>query len=382
MAWDFIVTDLFGVPLGDAIKADSRTVTLPHLRTPSATFTIPLWDSLAPTLRNTDCLLKCYRTDPVLGTRTLAFNGPVVSVQGTAQTGEQSLSVTAAGPFWRLTKRLIPASKQTTGYSYGSLLALADLGTIARSIIQDTNAAAFGAGFTGIDLGTHTDATTGWVSRWYNKNVAEAIAELAAGINSFEFRVRMTEPTGYANVNGWPRIGLFDDAPIIGVTRPDAIFEYGTTRPNVDSYEDTVDRSSMINDAIVSVQGWPDGVERNTDLSLKYNQQERFDTTSINARGLFEEVVSDAGILDDTNRQKIGDYHVALRKNPLQRITFKPKVNARPAPLIDYDVGDTVRARAFIRGVTQFDALFRIWGVKFNIDTNGNEDVELELVMP
>ena len=103
---------------------------------------------------------------------------------------------------------------------------------------------------------------------------------------------------------------------------------------------------------------------------------------AITNRGLYEEVVNDAGVLDDALRGKIGDFHVGLRKQPRERILFKPAVNARPAALVDYQPGDTVRARAVVRGNLRFDALFRIWGITFDVDENGNENVELELVQP
>ncbi len=84
----------------------------------------------------------------------------------------------------------------------------------------------------------------------------------------------------------------------------------------------------------------------------------------------------------DAIRTGIVDYHLAYRKNPRQIINFKPAVNARPAPFVDYNVGDFVRARATVNGVLRFDATFRVWGVTFDIDVNGNENVDLELVTP
>ncbi len=383
--WQFILTDLLGNVHGEVTNAASRKITLPHLRVPAASFTIPISDPLASTVLDTDCLLKAYRTDPVTAQKFLAFHGPVVSAEENAEATAKSVAVTCAGPFWRLSKRLIPSSKLQTGTQYGSEAGLLDLGSIAQTILQDVNS----EHFTGIDLGTHAASTSGWVGKWYLKNAAEAIAELAAGLNSFEMRVRPTEATGYANPHGWPRIGLLDVAPIIGGSQPDAIFEYGTGHANVETYKRSVSREGLLTSALISVSGWPDSVEKwdhdsdpLTAAVDKYSLIEVDDATAQNARGLFEEVVNDAGILDDTLRQGVAQFHVDIRKNPRQLITFKPVVNARPAPFVHYEVGDTVRARAVVNGILRFDANFRIWGITFDVDQNGNENVELELVMP
>jgi hypothetical protein len=384
--WQFILTDLLGNVHGEVTNASARKVTLPHLRVPAASFTVPIENDLAPTVLDTDCLLKAYRIDPVTAQKDLAFHGPVVSAEENSEATAKTVAVVAAGPFWRLSKRLIPASKLKTGVSFGAAGALQDLGTIAQTVLSDVN----GAHFTGIDLGTSAASTSAWVGKWYLKNAAEAIAELASGLNSFEHRIRPTEPAAYANPQNWPRIGLFDVAPIVGVSQPDAIFEYGTGQANVETYKRAVSRDGLLTDALISVSGWPDSVEKvNTTvppatpvMADKYHLIEVIDATQVNARGLFEEVVSDAGILDDTLRQNVAQFHVDIRKNPRQLITFKPVVNARPAPFVHYNVGDTVRARAVVNGILRFDANFRIWGITFDVDQNGNENVELELVMP
>lgn len=385
--WQFILTDLQGNSYGEVTQAASRKVQLPHLRVPSASFTIPIWHSLGPTLMDSDCLLRCYRIDPVTTQRDLAFHGQVVTAEENAEGGAQTISVTAAGPFWRMAKRIIPGSKLSSGVQYGAEGSLLDLGTVARTVLSECN----GVHYTGIDLGTHEASISGWVGPWWLKNAAEGIAELAGGLNSFEHRVRPTEVTAHGNPQGWPTIGLFDVAPILGDTRPDAIFEYGTQRANVASYTRSTTRDSLLTRAILSVQGWPDSVDRDpppegspegTLGPEKYHLVQRENASAMALRGLYEEVVSDAGVLDDDLRASIGDFHVEVRKQPRQQITFKPAQNARPAPFVDYNVGDFVRARAIVAGLTRFDAQFRIWGVSFDVDQNGNENVELDLVMP
>lgn len=382
MAWQFLLTDLYGNVHGEVTKASDRRVSLPHMRVPTASFTISLWDPLADPLVNSECLLRCYRIDDRTGQRNLAFHGPVIGVDENAEGMTQTIAVSAAGPFWRLTKRIIPASKTKAGFSAGSEAGQWDLGHIAQAILNDVN----GVDFTGITNGQFAGSINGWVAKWYLKNAAEGIAELAAGFGSFEHRVRPLEPTVFANARNWPKIGELDLMPTLGQTRPDAIFEYGTPRANVASYRRSSSWDTLVNNALVSVGGWPDGVEKvpNTgDPGIdKYALVETGDATSMNRFGVMEDVVSDAGILDDNLRLQLGQHHLSVRARPRQQITFKPATGAKPAPFVDYEVGDTVRARAVVGGSVRFDALFRIWGVNFTLDQNGNEDVELELVIP
>jgi hypothetical protein len=369
MAWSFVLTNLSGTTFGELTNADERKVTLPHLRVPSATFKIPLEHPRAADLLDNDCLLECWRTDPVTAQKDLAFRGPIVTVEEGGEGGVKTVNGTAAGPFWRLTKRVIPQSAAISGYTIAST----ELGLIARDVIDSLNV----VHYTGISKGTHaTTGITATVGPWFLKNGAEAIAELSSGLGSFEYEVAPVKNANTFSPGGWPEIGVLNVAPIIGVTRPDAIFEYGGSgRPNVASYSRTVDRSGLLNEALVSVQGWPDAAAGHALLA-------RSDVGSIAARGLFTEVVNDAGILDDSMREKLGDEHLYYRKNPRTRITFSPVRNANLRPFVHYKTGDTVRARATVNGSLRFDAWFRIWGVEIGITKNGDEEVTLEMVMP
>lgn len=368
--WSFVITDLQGAVQGELTNADERKVTDPWLRIPTASCNIPLWHPMANTVMGTDTLLKCYRKSDITGVKRLAFCGPVVTAEEVGQSGQQSIGITAQGPFARLQNRLLGRTK--SGISYTNT----ELGQIARNILTEAN----GLDYTGISLGTYTttgiNASTG---TWWLKPASEAIAEIGGGLNSFEWRVRPTEPTsGLA----WPRIGLFDVAPetSFSVLRPDAVYEYGTPRANVSEYRRKVSRETMLNRAFISVQGWPDSPAKSGTVVQDLIQRQ--DLPSLAARGLFEAVVPDGGVIDSTLRTKIADFHLAVRKNPRQQITFTPAPNSRPVPYDDYGVGEQIRARAVVRGVVRFDAVFRVWGLTFNIDKNGNERIELELIEP
>lgn len=365
--FQYILTDLSGVTLGEVAQADDRKVSLPLLRLPTAQFKMPLWHSLADTVLNTDTLLKVYRWTAADNTKRLLFNGPVISAEEVGENLTQSIAVNAAGPFWRLGKRLIGTTK--AGYSQG-LTGAVDLGQIMQNLLLAAN----GVEYTGIAQGTLTASVSGVGGPWHLKPIAECIAELTTGLNSPEFEIVPTEPTGVGQP--WPQIGTMNVAPLIGgVNRPDAILEYGTPRANVAEYKRAITRDGILTKGYISLNGWPDGAGAADVLTST-------DSAARTARGLLESVVPDGGITYDSLRQLLVDEHIRIRKNPKQVITFVPAMNARPAPYVDYNVGDFVRARAVVRGSVRFDAMFRIWGITFNVDKNGNEKIELELVMP
>lgn len=110
VVWKFGLCDLAGVNIGEVVNAYDRTLNLPLNGNPTAQFRIRLDDPLADEIisRNGDCLVKVYQT--VAGTPTLRFIGDILTVEegGPVKDGEGvSITVTAAGPLWRLSKRLL-----------------------------------------------------------------------------------------------------------------------------------------------------------------------------------------------------------------------------------------------------------------------------------
>lgn len=365
MGWELIATDLNGNVHGEITNATNRKVSLPHMGVPTASCSIPLSHPLANTLLDTDCLIKAYRSDPVYGTRSLVFHGPVVTAEESADENGQTVAINASGPFWRLTKRVLTTSK--SGIKFGPKA----LSQIAHEMLSTAN----GYSFTGISEGTRD--STGVISGelgpiWLDKTVASAISELHVGLDSFEYVIEPTEPTEVGGVGGWPQIGEMNIEAFVGENRPDAIFEYGTTKANVKSYKRSVSRENLLTRAVISVEGWPDNPVEDRGLITR--------TQNTATRGVFEEEVPHNSVSNDGFRQQIADFHLKYRKDPRQIITFTPVKNARPSPITDYTVGDIVRARAMVNGVVRFDYEFRVWGISFDIDVNGNETVELQLV--
>lgn len=375
--WSFVLTDLQGVVHGELLGAEQRKVSDPWMRVPTASCLIPLWHPLALTVLTTDCLLKCYRTDIVTGTRTLVFHGPVISIEEVGESLSQSIAIAAVGPEWRLQKRLLGITK--AGIEFGTVAAQIDLSLIGKQIVDAAN----GRGETGISTNTAHGAiftNTGQVGstgKWWLKPAAEALNEVAGGLNSFEWRVRPTEAIAFGT---FPRIAVIDFRPETSfrTTRPDAVYEYGTTKANVASYNRKISRETLVNLVKVTLPGWPDTPASGPAGDLVTKQ----DATSIATHGFYEEVVPDGGIIDTALRGQLADLHIAVRKNGRQQITFSPAPDARPCPYIDYFPGEQIRARAVVRGVTRFDALFRVWGLSFDIDAQGSETVEVELIEP
>jgi hypothetical protein len=361
-----VITDMAGAVIGPLRGAKALTISLRHKGLPTVGLQVPLWHPYAEHLISQDVLLKVYRRD-TLGTNKLLFIGPVLGAEENGDTLNQTLAVTAVGPFWRLTKRRIGMTK--AGIEFGSEATPVDLARIARDALVTAN----GAGYTGIEAPVdpaHTQIANGGTGIMWVKNVAELITELAAGLNSFDFRVDPIEPTNVGKA--FPQIGYLNIQPMIGSSKPNVIFEYGTGRANVASYSRSISRDEMLNQAIVNVQGWPDA--SSGDLIV------RNDTAAQTARGLLQEVVPDGGITDDTMRTQIADEHLKYRSSPKVIVKFTPVLNAVPSPFVHYDVGDWVRARAVVRESVRFDSMMRIWGLTLSIDDGGNESTELQLV--
>lgn len=361
--WTFILTDLNGAVLGELIGATNQTISLPLNRVPTVSFQLPLWHPLGDTVLTQDALVKVYRRD-ILGTQRLVFCGPLTDSEENGDALNQSIAATASGPFIRLTNgRVIGTTKAGIKFPASGTASYA---VIAQQIITTAN----GSGYTGIENGTITGTiASGAVGPYYLKNPGEALAEISSGINTFDWEIAPTEPTNVGKA--WPQIGTFNAYNLLGQQRPNAILEYGTPRANVTGYDRKVART-YANSVIVPTSGWPDG----TALDLIT----RTDATSITNRGLWEVVANDAGVVDTTLRQKIGDEHLKYRKDPHQIVTFTPAVNTRPAIFTDYIVGDWIRARAVVRSSVRFDSMFRIWGATFSLDQNGNESLDLQLV--
>lgn len=359
--WRFMLTDLHGVVLGELTNTSSRQVTLPLNRVPTASFQILANHYLAPYfMDNTwDGLLKCYRNN------TLRFIGPIVSTNEAFDSNSQTIAVNAASPLWRLTYRLLGTSP--TGFSYGNASTTYDMGFIAQQVLAAANAVEY----TGISSGSTVASVNSSVGTWWYKDALTALGEMSVTNDSFDFECAPTEPTSVGQP--WPQIGVFNVMPTLGTTKPNAIFEYGTSPGNVVSYGRQIDRTAMCTFGYIQQPAVSDysGVLTSSDA------------TAIAARGIFQALIDNGGVEWTVLRQAIADMNVQVRKVARQVVTFVPAPNSLIKPFDDYGVGDQVRARIIgPTGIVALDAMMRVWGITIAINDNGDEEPSLELIHP
>jgi hypothetical protein len=356
-----VLTDLHGTQLGDITNALNTSIVLPLNRLPTASFQIPIQHKLAKYFADPtwDGIVKAYRNG------VLRFCGPVVSsAEAFDASNGQTIAVNAAGPFWRLAFRLLGTN--AAGWSLGNASTTYDLGYIAGQMLAAANA----QGYTGIETGTLNPSENGSAGVFWFQPVDTAIAQMSTGLNSFDFEVAPTEPTNTGQA--FPRLGLFNTYNVMGSVKNNAIFEFGTTKANVTSYGRQIDRSQLCN------FGWIEQPAVSDYSGILTSQ----DAASQAARGVYMALIDNGGVEWDVLRQALADANVAIRKQARQVVTFTPKPNATPSPLDDYIVGDQVRARIVVNGVSWLDAMMRVWGITFALDNQGNETPTLELIHP
>lgn len=141
--WKFLLTSMSGLIIyGELTNAIERTVTEPLMGTPSLSCTIRLDHPLANTVLNEECLIKAYRGSILL------FHGPVITSEEVGSDNARTIRITAAGAWWRASKRLLRGSLTEDGYS--------DVANSTENLMKQIMGHANGAGtavpeyFTGI----------------------------------------------------------------------------------------------------------------------------------------------------------------------------------------------------------------------------------------
>lgn len=353
MPWRFEATSLTGEPFGEIDNATGRTVTIPLSRQRTCSFQLSLRHRLADRLLSSDALIKCYDDN------TLRFHGLVSSAEEVAKEGGGgTVQFTCTDPFFRLFKRRI--GKTMPGYTQGTALAPVERGLIAKGIIDATNAEKE----TGIrTVAPVTPSSSTFVGPWPYKQAAEAIQELAATLDGYEWDLFPIEYSA-------GKIAEFRTYGAIGTTQVNAAFEYGHGKHNVKSYKRPVSLEGMLNQGISLPPGFPD---QSTQQVLTWKDQ-----AAINRWGLYEDLVDSNLIVDDL-RLKLLQEHVRVRKNPRQIWSFEPILDFSTGKVpnfgIDYTVGDIVpfRVKVNINGqeVTRADVFVRVFSASFSIDDNG-----------
>lgn len=381
MSWSTVLLDdLLGNAVGEVAKPYDRRISFRMRRLATQSFRVRLDDPLADPLLEGRVLAKTY--EGIEGAWDLRFVGDVVTAEEKGSESDKRVEVACADPFGRLSRRLI--GKYQGGFSRP---VAQDRGLTVFELLAQANA----EGDTGIRQGTLEGSASDIAGPWAFKPFAETVAELAAPLDGFDWRMRAVEPfldsAGYPHPR--PVVGYLDIAPFFGALRPDAIFEYGTGRKNVRDYNRAVTKEGLANAAYSLPPGYPESAyptaEQLAAGQIPLNVQSNSDPVAADEWGL-NEVVVPSDVTSDDLRAQLAIAHVQIRKTPRQIITFDPvreDVGVQvPQFKQDYDVGDLVPFRAINpeTGSVRVDAVMRIYGVDVSIESEGQEQMTLTLV--
>ena len=365
MAWQFVLANRStGAAIGEVTDASDRSINFGLSTMNSASFKINVEHPLASSLLDDEPLVLIYSKPSGATTGTLMMVCEIVTVEEAVKDGSATIAVTLAeAGYFRLQRRLIGRTNATAAFSSGTVAVPVSRATAAAAVIDEVNAAFFGWG-SGVTKGTMTAGGTTVAGPWYFKPAMEALIDLAFASDGFDFVFDPVLPT--AGI-----VASFRCALNIGSAKPEAIFEYGTGQRNVIEYKRQVTRDSLVTDAYVLPDGYPD----NTAGAVSYVGS----STGHFERGSWEAAIP-SDLTSALSRDSLANQHVALRFRPRQRIEFVPGANA-PVYGVDYSVGDTVTARAeHPSNAIRFNAAFRVYGAAVSLSDEGLERVALTLL--
>lgn len=299
------------------------------------------------------------------GSKTLQGHHTLITAEEVVdEEGRGSVAATFADPYWVTLRRL--CGKSAAGYSMGTALAPVDRGAIVTDLVNATNVESP----TGLRMGTVTPSSNTYVSGWSYKRIGEAIVELGAALDGYDWTVR---PIPFVADRGLGIIGELDVVGAAGTIRPNAAFESGPTEGslgNVRGYRRAVTNEGRVN-RVFHLAGGAQRVLTDQNAAAQA------------ARGLLEDVVT-ADLTVDDLRLKLLAYHLAVRAGARQTITFSPvrAIGARvPRFGRDFNLGDVVPFRAAALKAPKpgagpvltkrINVNVRVYGVEVNVDELG-----------
>lgn len=358
--WQFVLTDNTFTPVGEVLNAKSRQVTLGLNKIDTMSFVVRLDNPLANELASCAGYVKAYRDGDIM------FHGPLISAEETGDANGGSIAINAAGIGWMLTKRL--AGKSATGTVYSTP-------TDRAAIVADLISTADTESVLHIGVGPAAAASSVTYTAGPYRPISEILTELSASYNGFDWRILPAE-----NWNGGvtgPLLGSWTAAPRIGTQQDNAVFEWGyAVNGNVATYTRSTTRDTQADKVYHYTSNGPD--------APGFATVSASDAGAISEWGLMEDVAQ-ADIVDAGLRSALVQQHIAVRSEPRQVINFTPHIDPQNTGRLprfgdDWDIGDTIRARAVYRNSVRIDALMRVWGVSFSLDdSNGMERLTLQL---
>lgn len=391
MPWSLVAVDRRGAFIGDVVQVEDLRLRFAFNRLSTVAGKVLSRHFLAPYLVLDDkTLIKAYSHDlDTNGVEVgLQFCGPITSHQKVVDEQGGSLAFTASSAAWRLARRLV--GKSQIGGSIGTPGAPVSRGLMASNLLNMLNsgdaATLFtSAGDTGLRPGS-IDSTmpAGWAGPWWYKPALDALSEIAAPLDGFDWRDTPVEPVPDAL---GVQIAKLDVVRTWGIARPDAVLEYGAGRRNVNEYSEIGDAEQLLNDGYNLPPGFPDNATQAV--------QSWSDGTSIGDRGLYEGLVS-SDVTVDALRLKLVQEHVAVRKVPKRVWTLTVDPNSGLRYGIDFREGDIVPFRATEpvetrdpadpsrvtghRDTKTIDASARVYVVELTLDQLGNVTPKLTIV--
>ena len=356
--WRFELTSLDYVPLGEVLNASQRKVTIPLNKLDTCSFRVRMDNPLAEAMATNEGYIKAWRNG------VLVFYGPILSAEETGDSAVANLSVNCQSGGWlMLNKRYA----NTTEVANAGKRTDIDRAIIVRDEMAATNT---NYGETGVSTTllpiSAAETITYTIERW--TPIADLLRTMQTGDNAFDWRMVPVDNWDSGAVTS-EKIAAFTAAPVLGQERPEAIWEFGTGRANLQSYTNLVSRETQINEAV--------------SLPTSSSTQWTTNDASVDKWGKMQEVVSNTDVSDLGLAAGLREAHTVTRNEPRRITTWQPHIDPSglrmPEYGIDYVVGDLVHGRGVANGQVRFDGIFRCWAVDFQVDDNGFERANLVL---
>lgn len=432
----FVITDMRGNVKGEVLQASQKTITQVLDNMCTATFTVKVSNPMADYVLNNPCLCKCYRqpTNRAYAYRLILTGDVTTDEEDTSsETGTITFTVTDAlnRLMYRLLGKGVDANHHGLGFTSGTPTHPKDVAdTIGDMLLNVNNDSVLGR--CGVTLGIRGPNTpTTYIDTVYFTPVATQLALYTNTLDGVDFMLEPQEPYSYAAypgipgtnpyITGGPPPGTPPQSVIKGTSvkdtiiaklnvyfpmgnflqhqgppgvyskgRPYPVFEYGTGKRNVQSYQRIRNRAAMSNRWWSLPNGFPSG---NSAIDHLVSSQgstptpEGTVTQSINKYGGYESVDSgDLGTGAQDLRQLLVNAEAATTAVPQQQITFTPTINCDEDWTIDYFLGDVASVRAYVpeanngQGSWRFNGTMRIYGISGSIDDNEQEQIQLTTI--
>lgn len=361
--WNWIIENKSFVEEGilNDVKAGQVVIGLNKTRT--ASFKIRLDNTLAPYIAQQCAQEPIYIRAERDG--FLMFHGPIATAQEVGDDKQEAqLQVNSTGPEFILAEHFYTGAaagvKIAPGTDHAKWFAEA-MNTYSTSGSPGT------ATHVAWLAGSHFSSNTSEIEITAFQTMAEILQNLSQQAAGFDWLVVPTEATAAGN------IGVFNAEAVIGVEKPNAVFEWGAGLTNLNSFNRTVDLTQMANVIYNYASGGPEAPGSGT-LTSEYTNAE------LELWGLRQALMNISVLNNEARQAYINEAH-NYRKKPRETLQLTPITDPGTGRLpiygADYSVGDFIRARIVYEGSVHIDALTRVWGVQFDVDQNGKEQQTL-----